>query len=64
MIRQSGELKNRDLEDDDMMQREIYIDVESKKEKGRLWTIGGIILWGLMIAVSIILASQSLIVAG
>lgn len=64
MIRQSGELKNRDLEDDDMMQREMYIDVESKKEKGRLRTIGGIILWGLMIAVSIILASQSLIVAG
>lgn len=47
-----------------MMQREMYIDVESKKEKGRLWTIGGIILWGLMIVVSIILASQSLIVAG
>lgn len=64
MIRQSGELENRDLEDDDMMQREMYIDVESKKEKGRLRTIGGIILWGLMIAVSIILASQSLIVAG
>lgn len=64
MIRQNGELESRDLEDDDMMQREMYIDVESKKEKGRLWTIGGIILWGLMIVVSIILASQSLIVAG
>lgn len=64
MIRQNGELGNRDLEDDDMMQREMYIDVESKKEKGRLRTIGGIILWGMMIVVSIILASQSLVVAG
>lgn len=64
MIRQSGELGNRDLEDDDMMQREMYIDVESQKEKGRLRTIGGIILWGLMIVVSIIFASQSLIIAG
>lgn len=64
MIRQNGELESRDLEDDDMMQREMYIDVESKKEKGRLWTIGGILLWGLMIGVSIILASQSLIIAG
>ena len=64
MIRQNGELENRDLEDDDMMQREMYIDVESKKEKGRLRTIGGIILWGLMIVVSIILASQSLVIAG
>ena len=64
MIRQNGELVNRDLEDDDMMQREMYIDVESKKEKGRLRTIGGIILWGMMIVVSIILASQSLVVAG
>ena len=64
MIRQNGELGNRDLEDDDMMQREMYIDVESKKEKGRLRTIGCIILWGMMIVVSIILASQSLVVAG
>lgn len=64
MIRQNGELVNRDLEDDDMMQREMYIDVESKKEKGRLRTIGGIILWGMMIVVAIILASQSLVVAG
>lgn len=64
MIRQNGELESRDLEDDDMMQREMYIDVESKKEKGRLRTIGGIILWGMMIVVSIILASQSLIIAG
>lgn len=64
MIRQNGELENRDLEDDDMMQREMYIDVESKKEKGRLRTIGGIVLWGLMIVVSIILASQSLVIAG
>ena len=64
MIRQNGELGNRDLEDDDMMQREMYIDVESKKEKGRIRTIGGIILWGMMIVVSIILASQSLVVAG
>ncbi len=64
MIRQNGELENRDLEDDDMMQREMYIDVESKKEKGRLRTIGGIILWGMMIVVAIILASQSLVVAG
>lgn len=64
MIRQNGELENRDLEDDGMMQREMYIDVESKKEKGRLRTIGGIILWGMMIVVAIILASQSLVVAG
>ncbi len=46
------------------MQREMYIDVENSKEKGRLRTIGGVILWGLMIAVSIILASQSLVAAG
>ena len=64
MIRQNGELENRDLEDDDMMQREMYIDVENSKEKGRLRTIGGILLWGLMIGVSIVLASQSLVLVG
>ena len=64
MIRQNGELVNRDLEDDDMMQREMYIDVENSKEKGRLRTIGGILLWGLMIGVSIVLASQSLVLVG
>ncbi|MDE5909497.1 MAG: hypothetical protein K2H52_12255 [Lachnospiraceae bacterium] len=46
------------------MQREMYIDLENEKEKGRLRKIGGILLWGLMIGVSIVLASQSLIVAG
>ncbi|MBD5549133.1 MAG: hypothetical protein HDQ97_17395 [Lachnospiraceae bacterium] len=46
------------------MQREMYINVEDKKEKGRLRTIGGILLWWLMIVVSIVLASQSLIMAG
>lgn len=64
MIRQNGESGNRNLEDDEKMQNEMYIDAESKREKGRLWTIGGILLWGLMIGVSIVLASQSLVVAG
>ncbi|MBD5463665.1 MAG: hypothetical protein HDR24_11535 [Lachnospiraceae bacterium] len=47
-----------------MMHREMYIDVENSKEKGRLRTIGGILLWGLMIGVSIVLASQSLVLVG
>lgn len=46
------------------MEREMYVNVEDRKEKGRLRTIGGIFLWGLMIVVSIILASQSLVAAG
>lgn len=47
-----------------MMQMRIYIDEEEKKEKRRLRTVGGIILWILMIGVSIILASRSLVLMG
>lgn len=46
------------------MYREIRIDLENKKEKDRLRKIGGIILWGLLIGVSMVLASRSLIMAG
>ena len=46
------------------MQRERYVDIENKTKKGRLRIIGGILLWGLMIGVSMILASQSMILAG
>lgn len=46
------------------MQRKMYIDVEDNRENGRLRIIGGIILWGLMIGVSIVLASKSLALAG
>ncbi len=46
------------------MRMEIYVDGEKRTERERLLRAGGIILWALMIALSIFLASRSLVVEG
>lgn len=45
------------------MQIDMYIDGEEQQEKKRLLKAGGIILWIVLIGVSMILASQAMVIA-
>lgn len=45
------------------MQIDMYIDGESKQERKRFLKAVGIILWTTLIGISIVLASQALVMA-
>lgn len=44
------------------MQINMYVDGEEKKEMKRILKASGIVLWAVLIGVSIILASQAVLV--